>query len=372
MFLSVLPVILAVSAVLEAAALRKSVKKTLYSYKNIGLTGGIIFNAVLIIAALGWITALRKDGVVSRREIFRLLLDFPEIFSRYALFVIIALCVALGISNIALIRHEGYHLHNALSILLAAAYIGGTFAIYAVTDFLNERVFTESLAAESRGVLLLRTAVPSFFLLLLCYFECILAGTAIIGYAAVKKSPPFDRDFIIILGCSIDKRGGLLPLLKGRVNRAIRFAWDQERETGIPVKYIPSGGQGPGEIISEGTAMEFYLLTHGAESYEVFPEKKSRSTFENMVCSRKVMEEMNPEAKIAFATTNYHVLRSGILARKAGMDAEGIAAPTKWYFWSNGFIREFFAILAMEKKTHVFVAAALFAACMICCMLVHF
>ena len=175
--------------------------------------------------------------------------------------------------------------------------------------------------------------------------------------------PVYDKDFIVILGCSIDKRGGLLPLLRGRVNRAVRFAWEQEIATGKPLRYVPSGGQGPNEIMSEGSAMGFYLLTHGAEEDEVFPEKQSTNTWENFCFSKKLMEEMVPNPKVAFATTNYHILRSGILARKAGLEAQGIAGDTKWYFWPNGFVREFFGILAMEKRVHLCAALVLGLVC---------
>ena len=180
------------------------------------------------------------------------------------------------------------------------------------------------------------------------------------GWVAARAVTTYGKDYIIILGCSIDRRGGLLPLLRGRVNRAVRFAWDQEVATGKQLRYVPSGGQGPNEIMSEGSAMGFYLMTHGAEEDEVIPEKKSRNTWENLCFSKKIIDELTPNAKVAFATTNYHILRSGILANKAGLDAQGIAGDTKWYFWPNGFVREFFAILAMEMKVH-FCAAAIVA-----------
>ena len=53
---------------------------------------------------------------------------------------------------------------------------------------------------------------------------------------------------------------------------------------------------------------------------------------------------------MAFSTTNYHVFRSGILARQVGLDAQGMGSKTKWYFWPNAFIREFVAMIAAEKK----------------------
>ena len=357
--------LLLLSIAVMAAALRNSLRVTLYSYANIGLIGGILFASVLGAVFIAYFVSCTHAEEVSLAYIYQTIVKFPRHFSYYAVFVIMGISILLGISNLALIRHEGFHLHNALSILLAGFYIGGTVIIYWLSDFLTANVFAPKGTRADDLFIMLNTMIPMFLLLMLCYFECILAGAAIMGWLAARQKPAYDKDYIIILGCSIDRRGGLLPLLKGRVNRAVRFAWEQEIATGKPLKYVPSGGQGPNEIMSEGSAMELYLLTHGAEDYEVFPEKKSVSTWENMVFSKKVIDELKPDAKVAFATTNYHMLRSGILARKAGMDAEGIAGDTKWYFWPNGFLREFFAILTLNVRAHIWVAVTTALCCIV-------
>ena len=360
--LAVIFICLALMILVMISSLRDSLKETLYSYKNIGLIGGILYAIVMEAVIIHSLLSALRSGGYTLSTVYTSLLNFPRHFSYYAVFFMIVLCLMLGVSNIALIRHEGLCLNNALSLLLAALYIGGTFAVYAISDLLEERVFGGSVSPVPA---ILNTVIPLFLLLMLCYFECILVGTGVMGWLAARQKPDYDKDFIIILGCSIDRRGGLLPLLKGRVNRAIRYAWEQEIATGRPVKYVPSGGQGPNEVISEGSAMELYLLSHGAEDYEVFPEKKSVNTYENMCFSKKLIDELNPDAKIAFATTNYHMLRSGILARKAGIDAQGVAGDTKWYFWPNGFIREFFGILSLNVKAHVIAAAGAAVSCVI-------
>ncbi len=348
--------ILLCAIMLLTAAFRNSIRQTIYSYKNISLIGGIFFLSVLAIAVGYYFILALLDTHIELREIIQHILDFPRYFSYYAVFFIILLSLLLAVSNIALIRHEGLCLNNMLSLVFAALYLGGSFLVYFLSDVLMEKVFIPSGIISDRMFLTLHAVIPLFLLLMLCYFECILAGTAVMGYIAAKQKPDYDKDYIIILGCSIDRRGGLLPLLKGRVNRAIRFAWEQEIATGKPLKYVPSGGQGENEIMSEASAMELYLKTRGAEDYEVFPEKKSVSTDENFRFSKQIIDELKPDAKIAFATTNYHMLRSGILARNAGIDAQGIAGDTKWYFWPNGFLREFFGILALEARSHVIVA----------------
>ena len=354
---------LALSTAVMAFALYWSANMTLYSYANIVLIGGLLFNSVFLIVCTRFLLTIPLDTAVDFTYFYESLLAFPRTFSYYAFFVILFICVLLGISNVELIRHEGFRLHNALSLLVAGLYGGGTMAVYLIADKLYESIFVPLGLSTNPVFIVLSTVIPLFLLLVLCYFECILAGTGILGWIAARAVPAYDKDYIIILGCSIDKRGGLLPLLRGRVNRAVRFAWEQEIATGKALRYVPSGGQGPNEIMSEGSAMGFYLMTHGAEEYEVIPEKQSRNTWENFCFSKKLIEEMTPHPKVAFATTNYHILRSGILANKAGLDAQGIAGDTKWYFWPNGFVREFFGILAMERKVHLRAVAVIAAVC---------
>lgn len=353
--------IAAAAAAIAAAAilLKRSIAKTLYSYTNISLIGVILF-AVVFLLQLGTDAVLHASGDFSFADA---VIRFPRRFSYIAVTVMMLITLAVCVSNIQLIRREGFRPSNALGILLGVFYIGGTVGLYLLSDFISLHF------PQGRAGTLINTGVSLFLITMLCYFECVFAGTCIMAFAASRHIPAYDKDFIIILGCSIDKKGGLLPLLKSRANRAVRFAWEQEIATGRPCRYVPSGGQGPDEIMSEGSAMEFYLLSHGAETYEVFPEKKSRDTYENMLFSKAVIDGLKPDAKIAYATSGFHIFRSGLLAREAGFDAEGIAAETKWYFWPNGFIREFFAILAMKKSAHLKVAAAVALICVLVCVI---
>ena len=82
-------------------------------------------------------------------------------------------------------------------------------------------------------------------------------------------------------------------------------------------------------------------------------ENKSTNTFENMSFSKKLIEEQDPDAKVAFSTTGYHVFRSGNIARRVGLHAYGVGSKTKWYFYVNALIREFVANLSAEKKRHI-------------------
>ncbi len=311
--------------------IRKIKEKLLYSYSGM-LAGGLC--AFLILQVLSLISG---NGFLTPHRILLLFAGLSGI-----------LTIFLAVSGISLIRHEGLRPRNLIGTATGAAWLAGN-------------LFCLLLEKLLPGMVVFRT----FAALLGCFMDFFLTGMILSGIAAAKHMPAYDKDFAVILGCSISKKGGLLPLLKGRTNRAIRFAWDQERASGKPVCYVPSGGQGKDEVISEGSAMEFYLLTHGAEQYEILAEKASANTYENMLFSKKIIDARKEDASVCFVTTNYHVLRSGILARKVGLHADGLASSTRWYFWPNGFAREMTAIFSMYPLQHLAAAAICLAAAFI-------
>ena len=101
--------------------------------------------------------------------------------------------------------------------------------------------------------------------------------------------------------------------------------------------------------------MKNYLLSIDIPQEQIICEDKSVNTMQNMQFSKKAIEEHGGEIKnkkIAFATTNYHVFRGYILARKNNFEAKGISAKTKPYFYFNAFLREFFGLLVDQKWKH--------------------
>ncbi len=316
----------------------RSFKKDPFSYKNVAAISTALLLAAVFTGSFtiqpergadGGISALRTAGEFLWQFSIKLSIPFSII------------CIFLCVSNIVLLRREGYRRNNFLGFIFSVLY----FTIINIAWIPLNRMHP------------LLTGPMIFLRLMICYMECTVLAICIAGYTVLKIKPGYDRDFIIILGCSISKKGKLRPLLKGRADRAIRFAWEQEWKTEKPARYVPSGGKGADEPMSEGSAMELYLLSHGAEDYEVFAEKESTNTFENLIFSKRIIDGLMENAGIAVVTSNFHVLRSGMLAKRAGIDAFVIGSKTAWYFWPNAFFRETVAILFMFMKVHLFVAA---------------
>ena len=266
--------------------------------------------------------------------------------------LMVIFAVAMAVSNAALLRHERPRLQNVLGLGVSVLLIAGE----AVGVFLFFRDFMGS-EWESR----VQSTLENVYATVFVYFECMLTGSVICGVKAARRQPALDKDFIIILGCWFRKDGTLPPLLKGRVDRALAF-WRQQKEaTGKEALLIPSGGQGRDESMPEAEAMRRYLLAQGVPEGAIRPEAQSQNTYQNMAFSKKIMEEINSQGKPLFATTNYHVFRSGLWAHQAGLSAEGIGGRTKWWFWPNAFMRECVGLLQKRWKQELLLLFLLMA-----------
>lgn len=210
--------------------------------------------------------------------------------------------------------------------------------------FFGDRYASGSMLEVMRHDLLF-----NLFAALYLYFECMLIGTIVSNLIVLRHKPETDQDYIIVLGCGLRMDGSPTPLLAGRIDRAIEFYRAQIRETGKALVFVTSGGQGPNEVISESASMKAYLIENGIPEEHILQEDQSSSTYENMLFSKKIIQDLNPEARVLYSTSNYHVFRSGLMARRVKLPAEGIGAKTKWYFWPNAAVREFVGLLSKHR-----------------------
>ena len=325
---------------------KHNIKVNMYQYKNISYLGMIVFISFAIISQI--FTLSNYYGVVNTINSLLNLFSFTTVL----LPIVFIVSILVILSNISLIRKEGFNYRNILGIVL-----GVFLCFFTLLPELMYRILYSVTWIDihnQNGIsLYIYNLVDTIIYISITYIECILIGTIIMGIKSAKYIPKFDKNAILILGCQIKKDGTLTNLLKGRVDRAIEFAKMQKEKTNKDIIFVPSGGKGDDEIISEAQAMKNYLLEQGINDKNILVEDKSKNTYENIKFSNNLIKEKIKDAKIAFSTTNYHVLRAGSLASEQNLKYEGIGAKTKSYFWINAFIREFIATLFNEKKKHI-------------------
>ena len=317
-----------------------------YSYNTIYYSGFALFVLfVLIEHILLSVRILRYPEVYTTAEVLHLALGSAKNYMLMTSPFLLAFAAALCVSNISLIRHEGKRLVNVLGIILSFLMVGGLVFLF----------FFDRYVSGSEREVMLHDLLANLFAAVYLYFECMLIGAIVANAIAARYEPEPDKDFIILLGCGIRNDGTPTPLLRGRVDRALAFAERQKTQTGKDPIFVTSGGQGPDEVISESASMKRYLLEHGVPEERVVEEDRSTDTAENMRFSKEKIQAIDPAGKVAFSTTNYHVFRSGLYARRVKLRAVGMGAKTRWYFWPNAAVREFVGLLTEHRRKQVVV-----------------
>ena len=321
-----------------------------YSYNTIYYFGFAIFLiAMLIYNLVILVSQIRYPEVYDVRQTLTLVNGSAQNFMILTVPFILAFSIAMCISNISLIRHEGYRVVNMLGIILSVLLVGSVTFVWRIDYY----------ATGSQREVMMHDLFVNLMSSVYLYIECMLIGVIVADMIAARYQPEYDKDFMIILGCGIRKDGTPTPLLRGRIDRAIDFYKKQKAATGKELTFVTSGGQGPNEVISESLCMKNYLLEQGIPEERIIMEDQSTDTFENMKFSKEKILAVNPEGKVAFSTTNYHVFRSGLFARRVKMRAQGMGAHTKWYFWPNAAVREFVGLLTQHRVKQIVILSSM-------------
>ena len=321
-----------------------AVKTKRYSYDTIFFLSVVLIFAVLNAVWAGVsIYSFMHYHTTSSISVYTVNQNLMTFLTIATLPLMAVFVVSVSVSNIFLMSREGFKPANALGIITSIFMLGG-LAVLIFGFYYNQ-------SNPSVTVSVVYSVLSSLYL----FFEIVLLSAILYGVYVSKHVPVYDKDYIIILGCKIKKDGTLYPLVRGRVDKAIEFYKNQLEKTGKAAYFVPSGGKGSDEVLAEGEAMKNYLIGQGIPEDRILAETKSATTRENMKFSKAIIDEKNPDAKIVFSTTSYHVFRSGAIAYHNGINIEGIGSKTKWYFWPNAFLREVAGIFTTQPKKQIIV-----------------
>lgn len=314
-----------------------------YTYNRTWLRNGIWFNLFFYSFWLSLaITILKTD-------------NNAIIYPVGLLFIFVLFCIGLAFAlqsilllwNAAIVwRRESHSLSNSLTLYLGIGILILPFIIK-----------------------LIRAHLPAFWAELFTTFPvlCILYAvfwfynyiTVLVLYQIYW--PRHNKAFIIVLGAGLMNGDQVTPLLAQRINKGIQFYQRQLRKTGHAPKMIFSGGQGGDETMPEGEAMRQYAVAHGVGANDALAETASKTTYQNMQFSKKIIDESPvKKPKTIFVTNNYHTFRAAILAQSAGLKATGIGSKTAGFFLPNAVMREYIAIVMRQRKLHLIMVALMF------------
>ncbi|WP_314679670.1 YdcF family protein [uncultured Granulicatella sp.] len=323
----------------------------------------MFFYGVTIIVLVALLFSMWKDN----RSLWNPALLVIEVFFLY-----------LSIANFFFsFGYENLHFLMILGILLIPVLIllSGVFLIVNGFILLKKEGFSKAnLLSSIMGIVILFFFVfmwirvglvkNEFFfynpwidiLLMFIIYSYIIFGFAFVGfmmYSFVYLWLPKKKhyDFIIIHGAGLLNGERVTPLLKRRIDKAVK-AFHQSKNPYIQL--IASGGQGRDEKISEAQAIYNYLVENTDVPKEaILLEEKSTTTYENLLFSKEIGEQLVEKPRFLFVTNDYHVFRTSTYARQIGMQGDGLGCSTASYYIPSAFIREYVAVCVKMKKLFI-------------------
>lgn len=169
-------------------------------------------------------------------------------------------------------------------------------------------------------------------------------AAAITAVFIVRAAHPKERpacDYVVVLGAGVR---GTVPSLS--LQERINAAYDYLNANPNAIAVL-SGGQGPGEEITEAACMYRELTGMGIDGSRLLTETASYSTMENLQFSLQVLEETagTRPTQIAIVSSEYHLFRAGLFAKQLGLESFGIPAKTTWFpLRLNYTLREIVAV----------------------------
>ncbi len=177
------------------------------------------------------------------------------------------------------------------------------------------------IRARRWGKLLLRvTALALAFLLVLLLVLCCQVASCLRAY------PEAPCPTVIVLGCQVR---GTTPSLM--LSYRIRAAADYLNENPSAVAIL-SGGRGAGESISEARCMYNGLVNRGVDPARLLLEEDSTNTRENLQNAKALMEREGLQGPVAIVSNDFHIFRALKMAKDNGLEAEGLAACSDYWF----------------------------------------
>lgn len=185
-----------------------------------------------------------------------------------------------------------------------------------------------------------------YFVLMCAGFSALLIVMLRIG-SQMRSQGPGKADYVIVLGAQVH---GTRP------SRSLRLRLDKAQEYAErhpSAQLILTGGQGPGEDITEAECMREDLVSREIDESRLILEDRSTSTEENLTFADRLTGCADETCGII--TNDFHVYRALRLAKLMGYsDVSGIAARSDGLLEVHFLVREAFALVATDLRTLIF------------------
>lgn len=160
----------------------------------------------------------------------------------------------------------------------------------------------------------------------ICLCVGLLAAAVTEGFIirASLGDPKEHCEYIVVLGAKVRSDGPSVALME-----RIRGAYDYMTEHPDVIAVV-SGGQGSDEPMTEAQCIYERLIAMGIDKERIWMEDQAASTWANLNYSLDLIEAKTGKrpGKLGIVSSEYHLLRAGMMAEDCGVDPVRIPART--------------------------------------------
>ena len=202
--------------------------------------------------------------------------------------------------------------------------LGYEFTVLVLCGIMGILLFYNLMNILSPKFPKLTKSVRRIFTICLCVGLLIAGITECFILRASLGDPKEHCDYIVVLGAKVRDNGPSVALME-----RIRGAYDYLTEHPDVIAVV-SGGQGADEPMSEAQCMHERLVAMGIDPNRIWIEDRSASTWANLNYSLDLIEEKTGSrpTKLGIVSSEYHLLRAGMMAEDCGVDSVRIPAHT--------------------------------------------
>ena len=228
-----------------------------------------------------------------------------------------------------------------------AGFASSFITIWPVTAVFFAGIFAVRYA-QNKGILILPmwiNVLTAAGLLILISSFCLVQALITVQ---MKQKPEPDCEYLLILGCRV--RGlEITKSLRYRLDAALAYLEQNEKHSkdntqNKTIRIIVSGGQGPGEDISEAQAMKTYLTAAGIAADRILIEDRSTDTHENLLFSKQILEQQGLPNRITILTDGFHQYRAHRMATELGLESWSVSGKTRRILIPTYWVREWMAL----------------------------
>ncbi|EHR37957.1 YdcF family protein [Facklamia languida] len=218
------------------------------------------------------------------------------------------------------------------------------FNLVVALSFIGIVLFTAwILITRHAGLFLFLTIYILVTIYLALNFILFLLTSLFLSLTQLHRQPV---SHLIVLGAPLDHLGQVGPVLKRRLDKALKLY----QEAGAKPRILVTGGINQSFDQSEGQAMRDYLVQHGVKFQDIILESQAMNTRENLKFARSLLVKEQAGSRPVLITSHLHLLRAWFYAWQNGISARMIGVNSSIKDSLYMALREFVAFFVLTKE----------------------